>query len=457
MRPILLAGTTDEFARRLNAAVDEGLRDRVRLWPHSLTAFGAVEAALEVDPVVVVIGPGLAVPIAFRLAGEIDAERPDIGVIVVCHDQADAMEEALAVGVRGVLSGDADPDAIRSTVARAVNAAERHARGPDTPSSVVAKARVTTVVSPKGGAGKTVLSTNLAVGLAQGAPRGVVIVDLDLQFGDVGYALGLRPRHTIFDAISTSGQLDMTTLKVFLAHHRSDLYALCAPDEPARGEMIEVESVQRIITLLAAEFEVLELPDELRCGLFAEPRRFDAWVRFGGPGPRVVPDIRDNGVLSLGVKVLGVPGETLLDDETHTQDFSGISAPTFTTPDVHENAKLQLAEVLRRRGEEFGVVRTAMGWGDSRDAVGQQIEDDVRNNSWYSNPEVDALLEEALVSTDMDVRRKNYEKASVMVMEDAGGIFVYNTKWFGPFNKQVKGVRFTPIGDGQEVRWMYPD
>jgi Dyp-type peroxidase family len=93
--------------------------------------------------------------------------------------------------------------------------------------------------------------------------------------------------------------------------------------------------------LLAAEFEVLDLPPELRCGLFAEPRRFDAWVRFGGPGPRVVPDIRDNGVLSLGVKVTGVPGETLLDDEPHTQDFSGISAPTFTTPDVHENAKLQ--------------------------------------------------------------------------------------------------------------------
>ena len=93
--------------------------------------------------------------------------------------------------------------------------------------------------------------------------------------------------------------------------------------------------------LLAAEFEVLELPEKLRCGLFAAPRRFEAWVRFGGPGPRVTPDIRNNGVLSLGVKVLGVPGETLLEDESHTQDFSAISAPTFTTPDVYENAKLQ--------------------------------------------------------------------------------------------------------------------
>ncbi len=76
-----------------------------------------------------------------------------------------------------------------------------------------------------------------------------------------------------------------------------------------------------------------------------------------------------------------------------------------------------------------------------------------RNNSWYCNPEVDKLLMEALETTDQEVRRKNYEKASTMVMEDAGGIFVYNTKWFGPFNKKVTGVRFCPIGDGQEMRW----
>jgi pilus assembly protein CpaE len=255
MRPILLAGTTDGFARLLHSAVDEGLKDRVRLWPEPIAAFGAVENALATNPVVMVIGPSVIETVAFRLAEQIDAERPDVGVIVVRHDSAGPLEEALAAGVRGVLSEDSDADTIRSTISRAVNAAERQATGPETPYSVVAKARVTTIVSPKGGAGKTALSTNLAVGLAQGAPRGVVIVDLDLQFGDVAYALGLRPRHTIFDAVSTSGQLDMTTLKVFLAHHRSDLYALCAPDEPARGELIPVDAVQRIITLLAAEFD----------------------------------------------------------------------------------------------------------------------------------------------------------------------------------------------------------
>ena len=80
-----------------------------------------------------------------------------------------------------------------------------------------------------------------------------------------------------------------------------------------------------------------------------------------------------------------------------------------------------------------------------------------RNSSWYCNPEVDALLSEARTATDQDLRRANYEKANKLLMEDAAGVFVYNTKWFGPFNKDVKGVRFSPIGNGQEMRWVSMD
>ena len=85
------------------------------------------------------------------------------------------------------------------------------------------------------------------------------------------------------------------------------------------------------------------LPDKLRHGLFEQPRRYPAWVRFGGPGPALPPDIEDVGVLSIGVKVMGVPGPKLMDDERFTQDFTGISTPVFTTPDLRENAKLQAA------------------------------------------------------------------------------------------------------------------
>lgn len=108
-----------------------------------------------------------------------------------------------------------------------------------------------------------------------------------------------------------------------------------------RNRIAERAGNTKTYGMLQATFEVHELPEELRVGVFKTPRTYDAWVRFGGPGPLATADIRNNGILSIGMKLLGVEGQTLLDDETGTQDFSGISAPTFTTPDVVENLKLQ--------------------------------------------------------------------------------------------------------------------
>ena len=94
--------------------------------------------------------------------------------------------------------------------------------------------------------------------------------------------------------------------------------------------------------LLKATFTVKpDLPENLQVGLFKPGKTYPAYIRFGGPGPRVVPDIKDNGILSIGIKLMGVPGKKLLNDEEFTVDFAGISSPSFTTPNVQENVKLQ--------------------------------------------------------------------------------------------------------------------
>jgi hypothetical protein len=90
------------------------------------------------------------------------------------------------------------------------------------------------------------------------------------------------------------------------------------------------------------EFQVLaNIPAAYKHGVFAQPQSFPCWIRFGGPGPASPPDIEDSGILSIGIKVIGVGGEKLLADEKTTQDFTGISCPTFTTPNIVENLKLQ--------------------------------------------------------------------------------------------------------------------
>ena len=94
--------------------------------------------------------------------------------------------------------------------------------------------------------------------------------------------------------------------------------------------------------VLRGEFSVLPgLPANLRRGLFAESRTYPAWVRFSGPGPYAPPDIEDLGQCSVGIKVMGVPGPKLMEDERLTQDLILVSPASFVTPNIRENAKLQ--------------------------------------------------------------------------------------------------------------------
>jgi hypothetical protein len=94
--------------------------------------------------------------------------------------------------------------------------------------------------------------------------------------------------------------------------------------------------------IVRGEFIVHDnLPPPFQHGIYARPQTFPAWVRFSGPGPYITPDIDDVGFMSISIKLMGVPGTKLMDEEQHTLDMFGVSTPTFVTPDTKANAHLQ--------------------------------------------------------------------------------------------------------------------
>jgi pilus assembly protein CpaE len=118
-----------------------------------------------------------------------------------------------------------------------------------------------TVLGPKGGTGKTLTSCNLAVALASEGKR-AVIVDLDLQFGDVGLALGLKPELTIYDLAMSAGSLDGEKVETFLSVHESGARVLLAPVRPDQAAAIKIPFLQHLFELLRTrnDFVIVDTP-----------------------------------------------------------------------------------------------------------------------------------------------------------------------------------------------------
>lgn len=255
---ILLATETPELEAQVRSVFGGSLNGNLQSWEHGRAANDVDSALAEISahaPDVVAIGDALSLETALVLAATLDRERPEISVLLVAAPSPRLWQHALRAGVRDVVAPDAAPHEIREAFERAMQTAERrrvHLSGA-VHSEPTRRGRIITVLSPKGGSGKTTVSTNLAVGLAAHAPQKVAIVDLDLQFGDVANALRLLPEHTMADAAGHRA-VEAMTLKTFLTPHPTGLFALCAPDDPAEGEEIQPETAGSVIKLLGEEF-----------------------------------------------------------------------------------------------------------------------------------------------------------------------------------------------------------
>jgi pilus assembly protein CpaE len=239
--------------------------------------------ALNQEPLeVLILGPEVPVEDAMRLATVLNVQVPELSVLLVAEPQPEFILQAMRSGIRDIMSPSADMAEIRVTLERACQSFATRQRTSEPKPSGAPKGLVIGVFSPKGGVGKTTIATNIAVGLGKIAPMSVVIVDLDLQFGDVASGLYLNPEHTVTDAVTPSASQDSLVLKAFLTVHPASIYALCAPKNPVEADEITPEQVGRLLEQLAEEFQYVVVdtaPGLPEIGLAALEQCTDAvWV-----------------------------------------------------------------------------------------------------------------------------------------------------------------------------------
>jgi pilus assembly protein CpaE len=193
-------------------------------------------------------------------------ERPELPIVVAYQGapngfvgaafEAGADDVLMLAGEPGDLASPPTDADVLFTLQKAV------ARRNGAPSpSAERHSRMICILGPKGGSGKTVVSSNLGVALASQGAR-VALVDLDLQFGDLALALGLEPDRTIYDLATSGGSLDHEKLEAFLSRHPSGLRLLMAPTRPDQWSSITVDFLNRVYHLLRAmhDYVIIDTP-----------------------------------------------------------------------------------------------------------------------------------------------------------------------------------------------------
>jgi len=266
-------------------------------------------------PLVVVFGPGLADGPGLAEIETFTRARPEVGAILVATElSTNLLQQALRSGVRDVLGAPTEATSLAESVERVARTLTMVPTVPTSADDVGQLGRVITVSSTKGGSGKSVVATNLATALARRSSRPVVLVDADLQFGDVAVMLRLVTPHTLVDAVSAGSRLDAQLLQSLLVRHDpSGLLVLPAPLEPSFAERVTGADMTRIIEVLRSfcAYVVVDTPAQFNDVVIALIERSDDIVIVAGLD---IPNIKNTklGLQTLRLLEVGEEKLTLL-------------------------------------------------------------------------------------------------------------------------------------------------
>ncbi|MCL5264765.1 MAG: response regulator [Chloroflexi bacterium] len=226
----------------------------------------AIELAKQLEPDVILMDINMPGVDGIATTEAILAERVNSQIIMMSiQGETDYLRRSMLAGAREFLikpfSGEELASSIRRVhslrVERALRPVEPGPNGHGTATTTKTQGKVISAFSPKGGVGRTTIISNLAIALKELTQKKVVLVDCNLQFGDVGVLFNIQSPKTIIDLVSHLSNLDEDVIEDVLIEHSSGVKLLLGPPRPEMGELVTAEGVKIILNKLRETYDYI--------------------------------------------------------------------------------------------------------------------------------------------------------------------------------------------------------
>ncbi len=228
--------------------------------------------AKELRPDIVIMDINMPDLDGIQATTQIVNSAPSTGVIILSAQQdAVYLRLAMMAGAKAFVTKPPSPDDLYNTIRAVYKRAPLIQASPTAPSdterpkdSQERAGNIIVVYSPQGGAGCTTIATNLASGLMRDSVR-VLLVDANLQFGDVGLFLNLQARSTLVDLVEEVDDLDTDLFENIVVTHDSGLRVLLGPARPELAEEVvsNPTSVSKILTKIRWSYDFIVVDTSL--------------------------------------------------------------------------------------------------------------------------------------------------------------------------------------------------
>jgi pilus assembly protein CpaE len=237
----------------------------------------ALQVAMDLRPDVIVMDINMPGMDGIAAAEIISQRLPNSPIIMMSvHGEAEHLKRAMLAGAREFLvkpfSGDEFSTSIKRAFERELVRREQLQAAGDAPTATgrpaddnVEEHQVVAVFSPKGGAGRTTLATNLALALHRETGQRVALVDANLQFGDVGVLLNLNPKNrSVLDAVE-GGEPDRDIIESVMVDHSTGIRVLLAPPSPEGADLVTPAYLRKIVEMLkeSHDWVIVDVPSGL--------------------------------------------------------------------------------------------------------------------------------------------------------------------------------------------------